>query len=123
MYYTAPTNNTSWFDSINSAVTGAFEKAKNAVSSSLQSNTSAQQSYSPQPSTYTMGGKRRRKSRRMRGGNFTDNTPRTGIASTASPITGIKSAQPHNLVGGRSRRRRSCNCKSRHSKSCRHRKH
>ena len=120
MYYTAPTNNTSWFDSINSAVTGAFEKAKNAVSSSLQSNTSAQQSYSPQPSTYTMGGKRRRKSRRMRGGNFTDNTPRTGVASTASPITGIKSAQPHNLVGGRTRRR--CR-KSSHSKSCRHRKH
>ena len=56
----------------------------------------------------------------MRGGNFTDNTPRTGVASTASPITGIKSAQPHNLVGGRSRRR---SHKHRHSKSCRHRKH
>ena len=77
-------------------------------------------SYGSTSSSYAMGGKRRRKSRRMRGGNFTDNTPRTGVASTASPITGIKSAQPHNLVGGRTRRR--CR-KSSHSKSCRHRKH
>ena len=72
----------------------------------------------------TMGGKRRRKSRRMRGGNFTDYMSRSGLASTAAPISGIRSAQPHNLVGGRTRRRRSCNCscKNKHSKSCRSRK-
>ena len=118
MSYIAPNNN--MWDSFTSSLSSAYEKAKGALSSSLQSNTSAQQSYSPQSSTYTMGGKRRRKSRRMRGGNFTDNTPRTGIASTAASISGIRSAQPHNLVGGRSRRR---SHKHRHSKSCKNRKH
>ena len=118
MSYIAPNNN--MWDSFTSSLSSAYEKAKGAFSSSLQSNTSAQQSYSPQSSTYTMGGKRRRKSRRMRGGNFTDNTPRTGIASTAASISGIKSAQPHNLVGGRSRRR---SHKHRHSKSCKNHKH
>ena len=75
-------------------------------------------------SSYPIGGKRRRRSRRMRGGNFTDNMSRSGLASTAAPISGIRSAQPHNLVGGRTRRRRSCNCscKNKHSKSCRSRK-
>jgi hypothetical protein len=88
-------------------------------------STSTSPSYgAPQPSYGSMGGKRR-KSRRMRGGNFTDNMSRSGLASTAAPITGIRSAQPHNLVGGRTRRRRSCNCscKNKHSKSCRSRKH
>ena len=42
----------------------------------------------------------------MRGG-FTDNTPTTGLAATASPISDIKTAQAHNWVGGRSRRRHS----------------
>jgi len=43
--------------------------------------------------TFTYGGKH---SRRKRGG---------GIAHNASPISGIKSAQPHTIVGGRTRRR------------------
>jgi hypothetical protein len=83
-----------------------------------------QQAPGAQVSNYAMGGKRRRRSRRMRGGNFTDNMSRSGLASTAAPISGIRSAQPHNLVGGRTRRRRSCNCscKNKHSKSCRSRK-
>lgn len=125
------------FDFLTSAWDTTKRDAENSYNSLKQTVGLNQPSYgstqppaygSTQPSTsygstsYAMGGKKRRKSRRMRGGNFTDNTPRTGVASTASPITGIKSAQPHNLVGGRTRRRRSCNCKSRHSKSCKNRK-
>jgi hypothetical protein len=57
----------------------------------------------------------------MRGG-FSDNTPTTGLAAHASPISGVKTAQPHNLVGGRTRKHRRGG-KHRHSKSCKHRKH
>ena len=132
--YTSSNNIINTWDSVTSFFSSAYGKAKDAVSLSLQSNPSAQSSYTPQPSTSytprpstsygsTMGGKRRRKSRRMRGGNFTDNTSRSGLASTAAPISGIRSAQPHSLVGGRTRRRScNCSCKNKHSKSCRSRK-
>jgi len=119
--YTSSNNINNTWDSVTSFFSSAYGKAKDVVSSSLQSNPSAQSSYTPQPSTSygsTIGGKRRRKSRRMRGGNFTDNTSRSGLASTAAPISGIRSAQPHSLVGGKSRRR---SRKHRHSKSCRSR--
>lgn len=46
-----------------------------------------------------VGGKRRRK----RGG-YMANTPLNGIASNASPYNGVKTAQPHNWVGGKSRK-------------------
>ena len=111
--YNSSNNNNNIWGSLTSSVSSFYQKAKDAVSS-LQTNTSAQPTYgAPQP---TMGGKRRRKSRRMRGGNFVDNTSRSVPASTAAPISGIRTAQPHNLVGGRSRRR---SRKRRHSKSCR----
>lgn len=66
------------------------------------------------------GGRKRRTTRRrttrQRGGNFKDYTPRSGLASTASPFSGGESAQPHNLTGGRTRRKR-----RRHgAKCCRH---
>jgi hypothetical protein len=46
--------------------------------------------------TSTYGGRKR--SRKMRSGN---------IASTAAPISGIKTAEPHNWVGGKTRKRKS----------------
>ena len=66
------------------------------------------------------GGRKRRTTRRrksrQRGGSFKDYTPRSGLASTASPFSGGETAQPHNLTGGRTRRKR-----RRHgTKSCRH---
>ena len=57
------------------------------------------------------GKKRRRKSRKMRGGNFTDNTPTTGLAFHAAPFSG-ETARPNTWVGGKTRKRR---------KSCRKR--
>jgi hypothetical protein len=55
----------------------------------------------------------------MRGG-FKDNTPVTGLASTASPISDIKTAQPKTWVGGKTKKRRHHGGKHRHSKSCKH---
>lgn len=58
-----------------------------------------------------MGGRRR--SRKMRGG-YTPNTPTTGLAFYASPISDIKTAQPHNWVGGKTKKHRK---HKKHSKS------
>lgn len=58
-----------------------------------------------------MGGRRR--SRKMRGG-YTPNTPTTGLVFYASPISDIKTAQPHNWVGGKTKRHRK---HKKHSKS------
>lgn len=57
------------------------------------------------------GGKKMRKSRRhhrrahMRGGNYTANTPTSGIAFNAAPFTGY-TAQPQVWVGGKTKKRR-----------------
>lgn len=59
----------------------------------------------------TMGGRRR--SRKMHGG-YTPNTPTTGLAFYASPISDIRTAQPHNWVGGKTKRHRK---HKKHSKS------
>ena len=70
--------------------------------------------YTPQE---TVGGRKRR-TRSKRGG-FNARTPTSGIAFHASPISDIKNAQPHNWVGGRTKKHR----KHKHSKSCKHKKH
>jgi hypothetical protein len=64
----------------------------------------------------TVGGRKKRSSKR---GGFTARTPTTGLAFHAAPVSNIKNAQPHNWVGGRTKRQR----KHKHSKSCKHRKH
>ncbi|MCJ7801800.1 MAG: hypothetical protein MUP82_05530 [Candidatus Marinimicrobia bacterium] len=87
------------------SMTNAYESAKNKV-------------MGPSTSTYTapvVGGKRRRTKRMM--GGFTDNTPTTGLASTASPISGVESPKPM-WVGGKTRKRRG----NRNGKSRRNRK-
>lgn len=112
-----------FWDSLTQGFNSAWEKTKNAASS-LTGSTSTPTSYSstsytPSPTTSvqpmttsTYGGRTRR--RRMRGG-FKDNTPTTGLAAHAASFSG-KTAQPHNLVGGRTKRRH------RHSKSCKNRR-
>ena len=101
--------------SLSQGVSGLWNKTKNATSGLTSSYGST-----PVPTTYgtPMGGRKRTK-RHMRGGNFKDNTPTTGLAAHAFPISGVKTAQPHNLVGGRTKKHH----KHRHSKSRRHRKH
>ena len=112
-----------WGSSLTQGATSLWDKTKNAASSATSSLSGSTTSYTPttttttQPmTTSTYGGKSRR--RRMRGGTFKDNTPTTGLAAHAASFSG-DTAQPHNLVGGRTRRRgrkHRCNksCKRRH---------
>ena len=109
-----------WGSSISDTASSAWDKTKSATSGAYDSATGT----TTPSTTSTFGGKRKR-SRKMRGG-FSDNTPTTGLAYHASPISGIKSAQPHNLVGGKTKKRRGGKTKKRrggkhrHSKSCKH---
>jgi len=110
--------------SLTSAVSGAYESAKNKVTGSSSGSTytsTAPSTYTPPPATMTpaapgYGGKRRRTQKKMRGG-FSPNTPTTGLAFNASPISGIASVKTL-WVGGKTRKRRS----HKHTKSCKHRK-
>lgn len=61
----------------------------------------------------TNGGK---KTKRKYGG-YKSNTPTTGLASSASPVSGIQTAKPHTWVGGKTKRRH------KHSRTCKHKKH
>ena len=106
-----------WGSSISQSATSMWDKTKNATSNATSSLSGSTTSYTPvqsQMTTSTYGGKSRR--RRMRGG-FKDNTP-TGLATNAASFSG-QTAQPHNWVGGRTRRRRR---KRRCNKSCRRRR-
>ena len=72
-----------------------------------------------QPSTststgYGFGGRKGKRRRSMRGGNYSDYTPTTGLAANAASVSGVPTASAQ-LVGGRTRRRRRHKC----SKSCR----
>jgi hypothetical protein len=60
---------------------------------------------------------RRRNSHRKhkRGGSFRDNISLTNLASHAAPFSG-NTAQPHNWVGGRTRRHRNRRSKSRRTR-------
>lgn len=112
----------SGLNSLSQGVTETYEKAKNAVTGNPAPAPPAASSYIPvsspmsRPASY--GGKKndrkKRTKKHMRGG-FSDNIATTGLASSAEPISGIKTAQPHNLVGGKSKRRHR-NKKSRKSK-------
>lgn len=113
-----------FWDSLTQGFSNAWEKTKKATSdaySSATGLTSTSPSPPPPPistqptSSGFIGGKTRK--RRMSGG-FKENTPTTGLASHAAPFSGL-TAQPHNWVGGRTRRRHK---KHRHTKYCRHRR-
>lgn len=106
-----------WGTSISEGASGLWQKTKDATSG--LTGTTSDSSYTStttQPmTTSTYGGRTRR--RRMRGG-FKDNTPTTGLAAHAAPFSG-PTAQPHNWVGGKTRRHRR---KHRNSRSGKHRR-
>ena len=113
-----------WGSSISDTASSAWNKTKSATSGAYDSATGTTPSTTYPSTTSTLGGKRKR-SRKMRGG-FSDNTPTTGLAAHASPISGVKSAQPHNWVGGKTKKhcggktKKRRGGKHRHSKSCKH---
>ena len=118
-----------WGSSLSEGASSVWQKTKDATSnitgttssSSTYMPTSMYTSTTPTPtptpmSTSTYGGKRYRKlrqtkRRKMRGG-FEDNTPTTGLAVHAAPFSG-PTAEPHNWVGGKTKRRNNKSRKSR----------
>lgn len=112
-----------WGSSISQSASDAYNKTKNATSSAYSSattptsttsytptstSTTSTTSYTPTSTTsYTPSGAyggKKGKSRKMRGG-YSNNNASTGLAANASPISGIKSAEPHNWVGGKKSRK------------------
>lgn len=71
----------------------------------------------PVSSGMGFGGRKGKRRRSMRGGNYTDNTPTTGLAATAASFSNGNTASAQ-LVGGRTRRRRH-KCGKSCKKSCR----
>lgn len=107
------------FSNLGSSISRGVKDAWGKLSNSNQ-NTSSYQTYQPQQTNYSYpsqpttpyyptGGKktRRRNSKRKYkcGGSYKDNTSLTNLASHAASFSG-KTAQPLNLVGGKTNRRR-----------------
>jgi len=95
------TNSASSLGSQASALaTSTANKVKNSMGSSSTPSYTAT-SYLPR-----VGGKKRRSgSKKMRGGNFTDNSPTSGLAFHAALFSG-ETARPNTIVGGKTRKRR-----------------
>jgi hypothetical protein len=113
-----------WGTSISQGASNIWQKTKSSLtgSTSYQPTTTYQPTPPPiqtqsiqQPTqvappplaapmnTSTYGGKYSRRKRHKKGG---------GIATNSSPITGIKTAQPHNLVGGKTKKCKKSKCKT-----------
>ena len=120
-----------FWESLTQGVSDAWDKTKKATTDAYGSatgSTTTSSSYVPPPpatpppatsSSGYMGGRKRSRSRKMRGG-YSDNIALTGLAARAAPISDIKSAQPLTTVGGR--RTKKCR-RHRHNKSCKSRRH
>lgn len=91
-----------WGSSISQGTSSMWEKTKNAVSGSTSQPPMTTTTYGGRRTRHRRSRHRRSRSRYMRGG-FKDNTPTSGISAHASPISGVKMAEPHNWVGGRRR--------------------
>ena len=98
-------NSKSWWEKLKSPTTSS-------TGSSYGSGSTGTTNYGSTGTTSYGGRKRRHRSKKMRGGNFTDNTPTTGLAFHAAPFSG-ETARPNTWVGGKTRKRR------RRVKSCR----
>jgi len=107
-----------WGSSISQGASSAYNKTKSAVTGSTDSMGSMDSMGtmgSTAPIT-TVGGRTRK---HKRGGSFSASKSVTGLAANSATVSNVKTAQPHNVVGGKSRRRR----KHKHSKSCKNMKH
>jgi hypothetical protein len=105
------------------SASNAYNKTKNAVTgtssnSSNYSTSSYTPSYAPtQPqSTYSVGGRSRKN---KRGGSYMASKSVSGLAASASPVSNVKTAQPHNMIGGKKSRRHHKRA-HKHTKTCKH---
>ena len=102
----------SFGSTLSQGASSAWDKTKSASSSAynyVMETDKPTNSYMPtlsssNTSSYTMGGRKRTR-KHMRGG-FKDNTPTSGLAAHAAPISDVKNAQPHNWVGGKKTKKR-----------------
>ena len=102
------TTTSSWGDSLKNTTSSWGDKLKKSVPSfGSSSSSSTLPSVSPTPSyPATSGGRKRRcRSKKMRGGDFSDYTPTTGLAFHAAPFSG-ETARPNTWVGGKTRKHR-----------------
>jgi hypothetical protein len=108
----------SYLDSAGNSVKKGWQDTTNYLSGLFGSNQPTGYGTS---SGYGYGGKRGGRGKMMMagrgkmmmmGGNFSPNTPLTGLAAYAEPISGVPTASAQ-MVGGRTRRRR-----NKHRKSC-----
>ena len=114
------------WNSLSNSASNAYNKTKNSVTNYSTGSSSyypsqpaySTGSYQNQPSSYSYGGKTRK---HKRGGSYSSSISVNGLAANAAPVSNVKTAQPHNLVGGKSKKHRKH--KHKHSKSCKHKKH
>jgi len=99
-----------WGSSISQSASNAYSKTKNAVTGSSNSATAPVATVTP-----TVGGRTRKN---KRGGSYSASKSVTGLAANSATVSNVKTAQPHTIVGGKSKRHR----KHKHSKSCKHMK-
>jgi hypothetical protein len=112
-----------FWESLSQSVGDAWNKSKKATTDAYSSATTTTPTSTTPTSTGYMGGRKKSKTKRHMKGGYSDNTPLTGLAATAEPITEIKSAEPNNIVGGKrktKRRQRHSKKRERHSKSRKH---
>jgi len=104
-----------WWNSISNTLSDAKNKVVSVLPGSSQpAPYVAPPPYTPPP-TYTpppLGGKRRRRSRKNKRGGYSASMSTNNLASSAASFSG-KTAQPLNIVGGRTKRRRVRNGKTR----------
>jgi hypothetical protein len=107
-----PQQQSSYFDklkeglyTINDEIGKAAETVKKTATDAVSSVTGKPSPgpYGVPPSGVPPSGGKKRRSRGKRGG-YSANTPLNNIASSASPYKGVETAQPHNWVGGKSKR-------------------
>ena len=92
-------SNESILNKVDRNLSYAAELVKNSATNLYNKASGNEQPKGPFGTT-PLGGKKRRSKR----GGYSANTSLNNIAATAASYSGVKTAQPHNWVGGKSRR-------------------
>jgi len=87
----------------NAKIGEAAKKVQDTATDAVRTVTGNQQPQGLYGTPAAPSGGKKRRSRGKRGG-YSANTPLNNIASSASPYKGVETAQPHNWVGGKSKR-------------------